>query len=625
MQEEALRSDDFRANSSSDTPIGHRSNDYRHGSTPIFSNATPFSTSRTTRRQSILTALSPGPSRMTGGSSPYPDDDPPPPGNFRGYAPPTRAAFTGPSLHLKSDCPHICWQLSHDKGPYGGNHDRFMKFVYKLPSDATTELMLLLNFLRTQFQATGFHHRLVPDMVRFILWLTSPNPRLMRRICPIVTVLSGRIATRTRFLATPCSSCRFARQRCPQAPIFARVVSEQSYGGNGFAVINELLRLYSSHIHGTRAPSFDTATSKKISQGPSETIPEYERRFTLWLQSLRLYREFSRYQDSEVTMWFVDGLLACHQLFFTQEYVDLKQFHLLHRLADDEPRLPDCLQCYFLCERLRLANHDDILSHHPSRLATTPLGAQVAAIVESPAASAAAPPLDPSAVDVAALHHRFQPGRTPGPGGPSTRGFTIEKPVPCGYSPCGGRSRPPNVCCVCDAPTHRVNRCWHLLGLPTDRLARVSAFKHLKDAGDAPFAKARVAAVDAGTEDIPSTYDSPTELYDAEILDTSTDMRSLEAQYHPGYDFPAQNAAIDYFDSLACADDDSIPDLYWPGHDFHDSPRDLISSSSNFDSVTSAVAPPDLSALLRFRFLTLWGMVYRFYTSLHLLIGPLMS
>jgi hypothetical protein len=166
IQEEALCSDDFRTNSSSsDTPIGHQTtNDHHHGSTPIFSNATPFSTSRTTRRQSILTALSPGPSRMTGGSSPYPDDDPPPPGNFRGYAPPTRAAFTGPSLHLKPDCPNVCWQLSHDKGPYGGNHDRFMKFVYKLPSDATTELMLLLNFLRTQFQATGFHHGLVPDI-----------------------------------------------------------------------------------------------------------------------------------------------------------------------------------------------------------------------------------------------------------------------------------------------------------------------------------------------------------------------------------------------------------------------------------------------------------------------------
>jgi hypothetical protein len=108
MQEEDLRSDDFRANSSSDMPTGHRSNDFRHGSTLIFSNATPFSTSRTTRGQSILTALSPGPSRMTGGSSPYPDDDPSPPNNFRGYAPPTRAAFTGPSLHLKPDCAHVC-------------------------------------------------------------------------------------------------------------------------------------------------------------------------------------------------------------------------------------------------------------------------------------------------------------------------------------------------------------------------------------------------------------------------------------------------------------------------------------------------------------------------------------
>jgi hypothetical protein len=154
---------------------------------------------------------------------------------------------------------------------------------------------------------------------------------------------------------------------------------------------------------------------------------------------------------------------------------------------------------------------------------------------------------------------------------------------------------PPNVCCVCDAPAHRVNCCWHLLGLPTGRLTRVSAFKHLKDAGDAPFAKPHVAAIDEGT-DTPSIYDAPTELYNDEVLDTATDMRSLESQYHPGYDFPVQNSAINYFDSLDYVADDSLPDLYWPGDKDHAYPRDLISGSSYFDSVAS-VAPPDLSLI----------------------------
>jgi hypothetical protein len=67
-----------------------------------------------------MTVLSPGPSRITGGSSPYPDDDPSVPHGFRGYGPPHRAEFSGPSFHLKKDCPPVCWQLNHDKGPYGG-------------------------------------------------------------------------------------------------------------------------------------------------------------------------------------------------------------------------------------------------------------------------------------------------------------------------------------------------------------------------------------------------------------------------------------------------------------------------------------------------------------------------
>jgi hypothetical protein len=81
-------------------------------------------------------------------------------------------------------------------------------------------------------------------------------------------------------------------------------------------------------------------TSRKIVQGPSETISEYEQRFTLWLQSLRLYREFGWYQDSEVTMWVIAGLFSRHQLILTQEYVDLQQFCSLHCLAEEEPPPP---------------------------------------------------------------------------------------------------------------------------------------------------------------------------------------------------------------------------------------------------------------------------------------------
>jgi hypothetical protein len=359
MQEEDLCSDDFRNSSSSGPPAGHRSNDFHHGSTPIISNATPFSTSRTTCRQSIMTALSPGPPRMTGSSSPYPDDDPSPPTRLCGYGTPSRDEFTGPSLHLKTGCDHVCWQLSHDKGPCRGNCDRFMKFVYKLLSDARTEFILLLNLLRTQFQATGFHHGLVPDIgeIPFLVDLTkSPvdatfmsnrdRPKWSNR-CYWVNSHRELGFSLHRVLAV------VSRDSAVLAPMFARVASEQSYGGNSLTVLNELLRLhFFPHIHGTRASSFDTVTSKKIAQGPSETIPEFERRFTLWLQSLRVYREFSHYQDSEVTMWFVNGLFTHHQLFLTQEYVDLKQFHLLHCLTEDEPCLPDRLQSYFLCEHL---------------------------------------------------------------------------------------------------------------------------------------------------------------------------------------------------------------------------------------------------------------------------------
>lgn len=74
-----------------------------------------------------------------------------------------------------------------------------------------------------------------------------------------------------------------------------------------------------------------------------------------------------------------------------------------------------------------------------------------------------------------------------------------------------------------------MNRCWYLLGLPTDRLARATAFKQSRTTGDPPFTRARVAGID--NEDY-----SPT-AYDADVEKVSADMRTLETQLHPGMIF----------------------------------------------------------------------------------------
>jgi hypothetical protein len=194
--------------------------------------------------------------------------------------------------------------------------------------------------------------------------------------------------------------------------------------------------------------------------------------------------------------------------------------------------------------------------------------------------------------NVSALHHRHQQGRGPpsfGGGAPpprdvSTRGgFTMEKPIACPHAPCAGRWYPPNVCCVCDQPTHRVTRCcWHLLGLPTDRQARVvTAFKQLKDTHDPPFqARPRVAAIDTDDLDDGAACD-PSPTYDAEVAAITTiadqsylpvvdedvaavtaEMHGLESQFHPGYALPAHCASIDYFPRDSS---DEMPDLYQPG------------------------------------------------------------
>jgi hypothetical protein len=106
------------------------------------------------------------------------------------------------------------------------------------------------------------------------------------------------------------------------------------------------------------------------------------------------------------------------------------------------------------------------------------------------------------------------------------------------------------MCCIYDSG-HSVSRCWHLLGLPSDCQTCLKAFKQLKDAGDVPF-KAKVAATDAEYAVLEALDNNvPSEPFDADVAKIESDRRTLEAQFRPGYDFPAHNLAIDYLDSLS--------------------------------------------------------------------------
>jgi hypothetical protein len=275
-----------------------------------------------TSRRNTMTALSPGPGRPTGGSSPYPSDDPPVATGMRGYGAPPRPPFSGHSLHLRETSPSVCWSVpSHDagkptKGPYGGNHDRFMKFSHKLPGDATTELMLLFNFLRTQFQASGFHPGLLPDIAEI-----HPHVDLSRSPVDALLMSNRDIPewSDRQYWVDQHRQLGFslhrvlavvAKDSSASAPIFCRTVSEQSINGDGFAVLNELLRLHFPHVHGTRAPSFDTTSAGKIVQGPDEPLSDYERRFTLWLQSLRLCGSLLAFRLAISSSWLTNSSIS---------------------------------------------------------------------------------------------------------------------------------------------------------------------------------------------------------------------------------------------------------------------------------------------------------------------------
>jgi hypothetical protein len=140
--------------------------------------------------------------------------------------------------------------------------------------------MLLFNFLRTQIQATGFHHALLPDIVDIhsLVDLTrSPveHGYMSNRDRPEWSTRAHWVNAHRelgfsvhQILAVVSSGSALT------LPVFHHVVSEHSCSGDGFVVLNELLHLHFPLVNGTRAPSFHTAPLKKVLQGSNETIPE---------------------------------------------------------------------------------------------------------------------------------------------------------------------------------------------------------------------------------------------------------------------------------------------------------------------------------------------------------------
>ena len=179
-----------------------------------------------------------------------------------------------------------------------------------------------------------------------------------------------------------------------------------------------------------------------------------------------------------------------------------------------------------------------------------------------------------------------------------------------------------------------MNRCWHLLGLPPDRLARATVVKQIKEAGDANFTSPRVAAIN--DPDLPREYE---DLHDEDVMDIATEMRELDQQFsaapHPGYDSKPITSAIDYFDFISSSlpnnhsvftptvsaismtvasipssstssstSDDYMPDFWWPDDSASHTAANAIVcifdtlDSASFDSLPNLLPRPLESASL---------------------------
>ncbi len=71
--------------------------------------------------------------------------------------------LTTSSIHLLEGCDPVCWELPHQKGPYGGNDSSLVKsFTWQIQGDSVSDFNYLYNMIRTQLQASGYHGELLP-------------------------------------------------------------------------------------------------------------------------------------------------------------------------------------------------------------------------------------------------------------------------------------------------------------------------------------------------------------------------------------------------------------------------------------------------------------------------------
>lgn len=254
----------------------------------------------------------------------------------------------------------------------------------------------------------------------------------------------------------------------------------------------DLLERHHPRVSNSRAQDYDTVKANVPTLATSQnSIDTYYAVFLTWLETLALYPNFILFRTSSICISFIDGLHKPYDSVLLQEKDALIQHKNKHMALYTEPTLPTALSILELHNKLSRHFYTSITSR--TRCGGVP---RISSIISSPTEhSVKYYLLETGNWDDELLQEVDYSGNTlsesvlsiSGSGGCKAWSHTsLEKPVPCQWAPYG-KIHPPNICCICASTTHKVHRCWYVIGPPPGVASMIEGFKALKESNAPPF------------------------------------------------------------------------------------------------------------------------------------------
>jgi hypothetical protein len=417
----------------------------------------------------------------------------------------------------------VAWLSNSIDGPYAGKLERLTKCAFQLPNDSSSAFFIFYASLQAFITSCGFNEELLPNLQFIDETLDLAQTPLSYDMPRVGTKVAGGIAwphfywqeQHNRLSAAIFSLLPSKDVINKLAPKSCKALASSHFFANGFRVLQQILLMHHPRLPNTQAPGYemvrDACPTMKQHVAPGEQIDAlmgYFLDFRNWEQQITMYHESYTSRGSFYHLRFLRGLAPSLRAHLQKEEGDLQVFAQRHRPMRSEPPAPPNLHADELYERLqaivgpldREAKTSPYKSAHVAAISSSHdnFDSVIATVATDPETIVAmcAQIGDSLMVEevVAAMQGNFSRRRQPQG---EKRPVALCKHLSCSLY------HSPDDCCICSGQRHPIDRCWHIIGLPTKKQTIAEQFKIHHQQGTGPWSVHSVITNNDATDNTP--------------------------------------------------------------------------------------------------------------------------